>query len=142
MDIFIFDPDIPPVVKGEIQRELEKLRWLIPGWCQRVHIAFDEDGNQRGVLISCSVMYEYRSIRLLFYPAFLSEGDRKFEHVIHDLLHGFSAVLVDYAETKINLLVPEDEAPKFRAALLDEMRIRHESFVQDLAFALAKKLDG
>lgn len=134
-----FDPDIPDSVKAELARQLVGYAWLVPGWCQRVFVGWQEKGDDKGTLVSCSAMYEYRNIRLTFYPAFLSEGELQPEHVIHDLLHGFTSVMADYAHDRINLLVPESEAPKFRESLLDELRVRHESFVQDLAFCLAQK---
>jgi hypothetical protein len=82
-------------------------------------------------------MYEYRKAELTFYPLFLGETeDQRKEHVIHDMLHIFTSVMTDYAYTTIDRLVPEEEAPKFREALLEELRQRNESCVQDLAHCL------
>lgn len=136
----VYDLSIPPVIQAEIAEQLAQLEWLIPGWCQRVFIRWCADGDKEGTLIDCVAMYEYRKVYLTFYPRFLSQGERRLEDTIHDLLHCFSCVLADYADAQIKELLPEDTDPKFRASLLEEMRIRHESFVQDLAYCLAKKL--
>jgi hypothetical protein len=131
---------VPPGIKKEIQAELKALQWLIPSWCQYLYINWNPTGSNDGTLIFCNTMYEYRNVRLTFCPLFLEETDRRREHVIHDLLHGFAAPLADYAYDTIDRLVTADEAPKFRDSLLEELRVRNESFVQDLAHCLAAKL--
>lgn len=140
MNKFIFNQAIPKVIVKELRQELKAYEWLIPDWCQRVYVDWAEQGSTDGTLITCQTAYEYRNARLTFYPQFLSEGDQKAEHIIHDLLHGFTSVLANYAYDTISLLVPPEDAPKFRESLLDELRIRHESMVQDLAHCLRQKL--
>jgi hypothetical protein len=140
MNKFIFNPAIPKVIVKELRQELKAYDWLIPDWCQRVYVDWAEQGSTDGTLITCQTSYEYRNARLTFYPQFLSEGDQKAEHIIHDLLHGFTSVLANYAYDTISLLVPPEDAPKLRESLLEELRIRHESMVQDLAHCLGRKL--
>lgn len=140
MTKFIFNPAIPKVIAKELRQELKDYEWLIPSWCQHIHVDWAEQGSTEGTLITCQTSYEYRNARLTFYPQFLSEGDQRAEHVVHDLLHGFTAVLANYAYDTISLLVPPEDAPKFRESLLEELRIRHESMVQDLAHCLVGKL--
>ena len=140
MSKFVYDPAIPSTVKRELVKELKPFEWLVPGWCQEVGVTWNPQGPPDGTIITCASMYEYRKVQLTFYPLFLSEiGDRR-EHVIHDLLHAFVSVLCDFAFDTIDRLVPHEEAPKFREALLEELRVRNESCVQDLAHCLAGKL--
>jgi len=140
MSKFIVDKDVPPAVAKQLKAELKPFEWLVPGWCQRVYIGWEPKGSDQSYLITCNSAYEYRQVRLTFYPEFLSQGDERAEHIMHDLLHGFAATLADYAWDTIERLVPAEEAPKLRATLLEELKMRHESFVQDLAHCLAQRL--
>lgn len=136
MSKFTYAADIPPSIKRELAKAVKPYGWLIPSWCQLVQVNWHPTGKDT-ILISCAIMYEYRQAELTFYPLFLSEPeDRRKEHVIHDMLHIFMSVVSDYAYATIDRLVPEEEAPKFREALLDELRQRNESCVQDLAHCL------
>jgi len=139
---FVFDLDIPPIIRREIEAKLGSFDWLIPGWCQRVFVGWDDAPSDPDEMISCLVDYEYRKARVTFCPRFLAEGDRQIEDAIHDLLHGFSCPLFDYARDRIEALLPEDGQKLFRDCLVDELRVRHEGFIQDLAFALARKLSA
>jgi len=136
---FLYE-SVPPAIKRELQRELKKYEWLVPKWCQYIYVEWNPVGSNDGTLITCHTMYEYRNARLTFCPLFFGETERRTEHVIHDLLHAFAAPLADFAYDTINRLVPAEEAPKFRDSLLEELRVRNESFVQDLAHCLAQKL--
>lgn len=140
MSKFIYEEGMPTSVKRELAKAVKPYEWLIPNWCQEVHINWHTTGRDT-ILINCSIMYEYRQAELTFYPLFLSEPeDRRKEHVIHDMLHIFMSVVSDYAYATIDRLVPEEEAPKFRESLLDELRQRNESCVQDLAHCLNQRL--
>lgn len=140
MSKFIFEPSVPAVAARALKKELKAYEWLVPGWCQRVHVDWASQGSNDGTLITSTTLYEYRAVKLTFFPQFFDEVGNKQEHVIHDLLHAFAAPLTDYAFDTIDRLVPPEEAPKFREALLEELRVRNESFVQDLAHCLAQKL--
>lgn len=137
---FRFHSEVPALIEAELAKHLAPLEWLIPGWCQVVHVYWQEQGGVPDATITCRTEYEYRRVALTFYPAFLSQKDLQYEQLIHDLLHAFSSIAIDYAEEAIKLLVPENEAPKFREHLLRELHTRTESFTQDLAHCLARKL--
>jgi len=140
MSKFTYDSSIPPSVKKEIAKALKPFEWLVPDWCQEVFVLWNGQGGDDGTVISSAVMYEYRRVILTFYPLFLNEEGSKTEHVIHDLLHTFISVISDYAHRTIEQLVPKEEAPKFREALLEELRMRDESCVQDLAHCITRHL--
>lgn len=140
MSKFTYEPGMPATVKREIVKALKPFEWLVPDWCQEVFVLWNEQGGNDGIVISSAVMYEYRQVALTFYPLFLSEEENKTEHIIHDLLHAFVSILSDYAHRTIEQLVPKEEAPKFREALLEELRMRDESCVQDLAHCITRHL--
>lgn len=136
MSKFTYATDIPPSIKRELVKALKPYEWLVPDWCQEVFVAWNPHGGNESTVITSSSMYEYRRVALTFYPLFLSEEGNRAEHVIHDLLHAFVSVVSDFAYDTIDRLVPPEEAPKFREALLEELRQRNESCVQDLAHCL------
>jgi hypothetical protein len=142
MTKYRFDSEVPELIQTELKQKLEPLEWLIPGWCQIVHIHWQEQAGLQDALITCRTDYQYRRVVLTFYPAFLSQKELQFEQLIHDLLHAFSGIAIDFADETIKLLVPENEAPKFREHLLRELGERTEAFTQDLAHCLAMKLKG
>lgn len=136
MSKFTYEAGIPATVKRELVKALKPYEWLVPAWCQEVFVSWNPVGGNDGTVITSSSMYEYRRVALTFYPLFLSEEGNRAEHVIHDLLHAFVSVVSDFAYDTIDRLVPPEEAPKFREALLEELRQRNESCVQDLAHCL------
>lgn len=140
MGRFTYEPGMPLAVKREIVRALKPYEWLVPDWCQEVFVMWSAHGGDGSIVITSSSAYEYRRVTLTFYPPFLSEEGNRAEHVIHDLLHAFVSVVSDYAYEVIDRLVSEEEAPKFRQTLLEELRVRNESCVQDLAHCVAKHL--
>jgi len=60
--------------------------------------------------------------------------------VIHDLLHSMISILADYAHDEIARLLPEEESPKYRAAVLEELTRRHEAMTQDFARMINERL--
>jgi hypothetical protein len=142
---FECDAAIPPEIGRELFAILEPLEWLLPPWCYRCGIYWCSDANnpsaQEGASISASVDYEYRHMSLTFYPGYFdaSPTDRRMS-VIHDLLHCITSILADYVRDEIKRLIPEDEAPKYRGAVLDELCRRHEAMTQDLARMINERL--
>jgi hypothetical protein len=132
---------VPEIARAVIEPLLLRYHVLLPAWVQNVFVRWDETGKGDGTLISCAASYDYRSFKIVFDPTFLvRHPDEQRADVIHELVHASSCVLADYARDTIRLLVPEDEAPKFRSALLEELSQRHEAFVQDLALRLVEVL--
>lgn len=139
---FIYDDHIPALVLPELKASLDGLEWLVPAWCSRVTIYWRSEGTD-GTCIDCSISYCYRRAELNFYPRFLDNDNSpelRREQVIHDLLHITLGVISDYATDEIRRLIPEDEAPKYRATVVEELEHRCESVTQDLALMIHAKL--
>jgi hypothetical protein len=142
---FDFCKNIPAEVLPALQEHLIPLEWILPPWVQRCFVMWVDDGKNQdlreGAAISASSDYAYRRLELYFFPCWLdAEPARRREMCIHDLLHAATGVLANYAREEIKRLVPEDDAPKYRSALLDELETRHEAMTQDLAFTICKFL--
>lgn len=133
--------NVPDLARGIIEPLVTRYSALLPSWAQLVYVRMDEAGDGNGTTIECRASYSYREFCMTFHPGFLAQPPESHKtQVIHEILHASSCVLADWARDTINLLVPESEAPKFRESLLEELRQRHESFVQDLAIRLADVL--
>lgn len=130
--------DIPSEILPELKAQFEPFAWLVPSWCQHIFISWNTDGGD-GAAMSLRTHYEYRWASLTVYPCFHEQPDKK-ELICHELIHAFSAVLWDFSRDTIKSLVPEDESPKFKKHLMNELRARNESMVQDLAFAIMQHL--
>jgi hypothetical protein len=138
---FIYDKSIPVETLGAIKDHLEPLAWLVPGWCQKVHVEWCSEGGENTACIDECTEYEYRRISLRFYSEWLyGDADLRREQVTHELIHAFSGPLYDYVYDTIERLLPESDAPKFREHAIAELKVRNESFVQDMAFCLHRHL--
>ncbi len=142
---FEYRGDIPPDIGREIFKVIEPLEWLMPPWCYTCLVGWNSDANdkdaQGGAAVSCSASYEYRHMCLTFYPSFFdARPPERRMMVIHDLLHCVTKVFMDYAREEIERLLPDDEAPKYRGAVLDELTRRHEAMTQDLARLINERL--
>lgn len=135
----IYMGDWSPENLAVVRAVLDPLAWMVPAWATHCGVFWASD--KPDTAIDSSIEYDYRRTRLRFFPAFVESNpdDRRYM-VIHDLLHGFTSVVVDYASDTIGTLLPANEASKFREHALRELRIRNESATQDLAFCLNEHL--
>lgn len=133
--IVIDDKTVPPEVQPTLAEVLRRYEWCIPAWCTVVTVRWcpvsQEDPDHR--IAETSIAYEYREAYICVFSSWLEwdDVDRR-RHLLHELLHIALAPLSDYARDEIKRLVPKQEAPKYRATLLDELTKRCEASVQDL----------
>lgn len=122
-----------------IKKYLEPLLWLVPTWCQDLIVIWQQDKDNSSCAFS--IDYEYRRATLYVYPMFLmGDEDTRRTDMLHELLHGFAGILADYAASELKTLLPKEESPKYRASVLRELNMRHESWVQDMAYCIHKHL--
>lgn len=136
--IIEFAKDMPDAVRAAVEPIIQQWRWLIPGWVQEVMIRWQaqaEDGESADTVVS----YEYRWVSIRLKGHWLSDARTQEKDIVHELIHAFTHPLAEYARNEMERLLPENEAPKYRAAVLEELRMRHESFVQDLAWCLVNQ---
>jgi len=133
-----FYEDVPPLIKPELEARLLPYEYLIPPWCSHVWIGWQAGGSDNeSAVAEVDTHYDYRWARITVYASWLEQADAaKQESLIHELLHISLAVLSDYARDTIKLLIPEDEAPKFRQQTVEQLRERCESVTQDLTLMI------
>lgn len=138
----IYNKNIEPQNKAEIEKRLTPFLWLAPNWCLELYVNL-WDSVEGGELASISLSYDYRRITIDFATAWLDrDAAIKEQTIIHELLHGYLGLVADYARDSFNNLCSKDDAPKFNEHLQNELRIRHESATQDLSFALLNKFNA
>ena len=87
--------EMPSEVKPAIQKQLEPLAVLLPGWVQKVNVFWCDDPTDEnyrdGAAISANCAYDYRVLTLTFTPLWLGETDEvRREMTIHDVLHAIT----------------------------------------------------
>lgn len=137
-DRFQIDAEVPKEVAAALNEYLPALEWLIPSWCQLVKFFWVKDTN--GESLSANISYEYRWASIFVTGNWLNQNPlQRREDLIHELLHISVGPLADYAKGTINLLLGE-EAPKFNKHAENELRVRHEIVVQELAYILNRRM--
>jgi hypothetical protein len=140
MTEIVWNNGIEPQNKAEIEKYLNPFLFLIPKWCQRLVINVYPSDN--GNAIETTTHYDYRWIQMNFFSDwFVERNEVKQEDIIHDLLHGFTSIAIDYAIRQIDNLCPESEAEKFNRSMKEQLTILCESMTQDLAFAIMNKFN-
>jgi len=136
---FKFLGEWPAESRAAVEPSLAGLEWLVPGWCETVWIAWasvPRDNLEAEASATTSIEYPYRWAKIVVRPGFLDESvERRRSALIHELLHVFIGPLAEYAEQMADRLM-KDDAPKFHETVREELRVRHESAVQDLAYAI------
>lgn len=132
MTSFIYDNDIPPAVLTEIKNALEPWNWVVPVWCERVFVGWNDEAHSENFSAHTNVEYPYRWARITFYPCFLRQNDPA-KDALHELIHIPLYVASGWMKETIRTLVAENDAPKFRKVLLEELTERVEAATEDLA---------
>lgn len=134
MSKFRYYDETPALVLPELRRFLDDLDYLIPDWCSHVWVAWcaGDTGNESTVA-DITAHYDYRWARMNVYASWLDQTEElKRELLIHELMHLYVAPLSDYARDILKLLCPKEDAAKFNASLIEQVRERCESVTQDL----------
>ena len=133
--------NIQPENRAEIEKYLNRLLWLLPGWLHILRVKLYMAGEESGELACIRTMYDYREATLEIYCAWLDESpEDKLKHLTLELLHIHLNLIADYARQKLDELCTAEEAPKFNKALRDELTMRTESATQDLAKVITERL--
>lgn len=137
MSKFEFQGKWPSEARASAEPAFSGLEWLVPGWCQAVTIRWNptpDEGNTTATAAS-NVNFAYRCARIEIFPCFLTDFEERRLTVIHELLHISIQPLAEYACDLADRLLKED-SPKFHESVCDEIRVRNEGAVEDLAHAI------
>lgn len=137
----VWNKNIEPHNKTEIEKYITPFLWIVPAWCHELRIALYDSDNHGGTsAIRTGINYEYRRASMDFYSCWLACSEyEKGLHVVHDLLHVPNSIYVDFAEECINRLCPSNQAEKFNGSMMEASRMYCESMTQDLAKAIYEK---
>ena len=130
--------DWPKEILSIVEPLLTEFAWLVPPWCHVITVTY---GVQLNAIMTCQLDADYRAARLNVGPKFLSiPDDIRRQTIIHELIHVFVLPIADYAMDAIEKALPDEENPKLKSVILEELRERNEQTTEDLSFVLARKL--
>lgn len=131
-----FSPRVPAEVRATIEPLLVKWAFLIPGWCHAIDVQWDDDDTDGALRIS--VHYEYRDADLFVIPNFLTGVDHRDRHVVHELMHVFTAPLTAVAQALRDALV--HKVPELEEWANEQLRQGEEATVCDLTALVMERL--
>ena len=126
---------VQPDVRAILEPYLDRYAWLIPAWCYRVFVRFEEceaSGNDTTDVASTVINKTYRWASIRFHGGFLT--DTEFERrmdTIHELLHISLTPAFEYAKQSIQDLSPANQT--LGEHISRQIVALHEQGVQDLA---------
>ena len=129
---FIYDKDIPATILVEIQKSLEPWVWIVPAWCERVFVGWDDDDDDNNTSARTETYYPYRWARITFYPCFLKQNDTG-RDALHELIHIPLNMIAGWSRATIETLTKEDDDSTLREVLLAALKERVEAATEDLA---------
>jgi hypothetical protein len=135
----VFNENIQPHNKAEIEKHLLPLLWLMPSWCVRLFINLpDNDPDDGDCIADTTTDFAYRFIRINIYSAWLNRPDLdKTKYLIHELIHGFTNTSYHQARRTIRILA--DNNADLKSFALNELSSTNEAQVCDLAHAIYQK---
>lgn len=134
----VFNKNIEPQNKAEIEKYLNPLLWLVPKWCQAIHLNLYDANDETA--IDTTVDYEYRRITLNFYSSWLTQTPTlKQDNVIHECVHFCVNELYHQAQRIVTATCENNEQLKYYA--FEQLKISVEAVTQDLCYAIMNKLN-
>lgn len=137
MFILDFNQNIQPEIEAEIRNHFDRWSWIIPGWIQRIYVKVWSQSEEEGTMLTIKGHYDYREACIDVMCGWLNQDQQsKSLQMLHELLHLHLGLIADFARDNFDRLADPSEAPKYNKTLQDELRVRHESATQDLAYAI------
>lgn len=133
----IFWTGVPAEVRAAAEPHLQRFLPLLPKWLERVHVAFNDNGE--GNIAGIKTNEEYRSVYLDIYPRFLTlNDDMRVLTFLHEFTHPSQARMDDVFHALLNSLVDEDD-PMYAWAS-EQWRIGQENSTSDIEYGVARLL--
>lgn len=138
---FSFYGEWPVEMLSDVASHLKPLEWLLPPWCQICVVSYN--ARETNATARCRLEFDYRRFTITFGPQWLScDLNEKQESAVHEMIHAHNLLIAEFARIEIERLIPEEDAPKYRGAVLDGLKMRVEQATCDLTFCLLSKLYG
>lgn len=131
MPTIIYSDKLPAEVRQIVEPLLERHASILPEWCHRLTVYFDETGNQ-SYSASTGTDWPYRKAAIHLHAGFLSDtAEVRERDIVHELFHVVTAPATDFAWRELKrVLSPVNET--LSAAMRDEFKDHIEGVVQDL----------
>lgn len=137
--IFHFYEDWPDELLESVLTSLKTVEWLLPPWCISACVFWDDE-EVEGVC-HADIDYDYRRYKINFGPKWLTQDtETRREILTHEFIHAHNILISQFAEREIERLIPEDEAPKYRASVLEALSIRVEQATCDLTHCINQRI--
>lgn len=129
----IWHRTVPPEVQRELKPLIEKYRFMLPRWLNRLTVRYVDDPEDYRYLAFMSCDHEYRQASMKVLPAW-KDGDAASMDltIVHEFTHAPLSVLDAFCQNLIDNVVDETS----RAALREEHRKASEAATEDIALAI------
>lgn len=129
-----WDGDAPAEVRAIVEPVLARYTHLMPPWLQRLHLAYDPNGNHCTADADSSP--EYRWAKITLRSAFILETPEEREAtIVHELIEVALSPVRTFTDDLIDRLLRED-APKFHGWTEEHFMRVTEGVIQDLTRGL------
>lgn len=135
-----YDADIPRDFLPIIQPRIESLAYLMPNWCQVLHISYSFD-NPNEYVLSCKSEYAYRMVNITVFDTFFVEEDWR-GNIIHEIIHAVAAPYSTEAWHIYHLLKFDPEVMAYIDRKLTDAEEAMAQDMTDLIKKLEKSLDN
>lgn len=130
----VYSPTLPAELRPTVEPLLEAHRAIVPDWCHRLTVYFDEGGNNGEYSASMGSDFEYRKAALRIYAGFLTDTQEMRERdIVHELFHLVTAPADDYAWRELKRALEAVDCGKLLVeAVRAAYKAQVEGVVQDL----------
>jgi hypothetical protein len=134
------NPGVQPDIAALLAPYCDRYAWLIPSWCQRVFVRFEESqasGNETTDIATTVTNKTYRWATIRFHGGFLADSDleRRID-TVHEILHISLSSAIDYGRQAVKDLAAVNQSLSDHVG--QQLCALHEQGVQDLAYAIVK----
>ena len=130
----VYNESVQPEHQLEIDKYVQKVKWLIPGWCRKVKIGV-EDAPKTAVLAEVTTIPDYRYADVVIFTNWFNRKDSvKIQSIIHEFIHINTSPVSQFATEGLERF--EDDNEMVVAVVVDELNSKDEQATEDLAMAI------
>jgi hypothetical protein len=128
----VWDRSVPKSVREVFLPLVERYAFMLPGWCRKLTLSYEDDCGDPQVLAMTQAQYEYRDALIAFTPRLVGEDlDTQEGTVVHELAHVLLWPIMDMGQKLLHLI----DDPKAQQIMSDQFRQAVEASTEDVARA-------